>query len=156
MTMVDHEAALEWATEWCQYYPVESGMGNLAAAYIELNNRLAQNVEACKEFAAGQEQLAKSAGIPLSGVTVNGMDKPGETGLTPASPANLEPVAEVVSVADIESEIAHIKQNGIDLAKFGGENIDEGRCRELCAMYLQEFIISKRMQDKLSVLIGSL
>ena len=62
-------------------------------------------VEARKEFAAGQEQLAKSAGIPLSGVTVNGMDKPGETGLTPASPANLEPVARYAGV-----EMSWLKQ----------------------------------------------
>ena len=38
------------------------GEVNLKAAYIELNNRLAQNVEACKEFAAGQNCANLTAG----------------------------------------------------------------------------------------------
>lgn len=34
---------------------------------------------------------------------------------------------------------AHIKQNGINVAKYGGEMLDEGRIRQLCATYLIEF-----------------
>ncbi len=59
---------------------------------------------------------------------------------------------EVIPVADIERQIAHIKQNGMDLAKYGGQELDEGRCRELCAMYLHEFIQNKRMGDRLAEL----
>ena len=59
---------------------------------------------------------------------------------------------EAVPVADIEAEIQHIRQNGIDLARFSAQDADEGRCRELCAMYLQEFITSERMRKKLVAL----
>lgn len=59
---------------------------------------------------------------------------------------------EAISVADIEKEISHIQQNGINLAKFGGEEVHEGRCRELCAMYLREFVIAHRMMGKLASL----
>lgn len=55
-------------------------------------------------------------------------------------------------MTDIEREIAHIKRNGISLAKFGGQEADEGRCRELCAMYLREFILSYRMGQRLKAL----
>ena len=59
--------------------------------------------------------------------------------------------ADAITYADIRRQIAHIEQNGLSLKKFGGENVDEGRCRELCAMYLQEFInaneIGKRLRE---------
>lgn len=37
---------------------------------------------------------------------------------------------EVIPIADIEQQIAHIKENGISLAKFGGDEVQEGRCRD--------------------------
>jgi len=33
----------------------------------------------------------------------------------------------------------HIRQNGMDVAKYGGNLEQEGRCRELCSTYLREF-----------------
>lgn len=56
---------------------------------------------------------------------------------------------EAIPVSEIEAAISHIQQNGIAVAKYGGEHADEGRCRELCAMYLEEFIVTLRMQQKL-------
>lgn len=76
--------------------------------------------------------------------------------LAAAPQQQAEPIAEFVSVTDIESEIEHIRQNGINLAKFGGDNVDEGRCRELCASYLKEFITAKRMNNKLARLDSAL
>ena len=62
-------------------------------------------------------------------------------------------LGESIPVADIEAAIAHIKQNGIELAKWGDkQSVDEGRCRELCAMYLGEFIQSWRLKQKLAKL----
>ena len=56
-------------------------------------------------------------------------------------------------LADIESEIAHIKENGMRVAAFGGDqDIHEGRCRELCAMYLGEFILAWKMKQRLEEL----
>lgn len=71
--------------------------------------------------------------------------------------ADLNAVTEVaapdmISIAAIQEEIAHIQQNGIDVAKFGGQDLDEGRCRELCAMYLSEFILSHRLGQQLDAL----
>ena len=52
---------------------------------------------------------------------------------------------------ECEKEAAHIEQNGTTLrVKLGEEH--EGRCRELCAMYLREFIISYRMRERLAKL----
>lgn len=58
-------------------------------------------------------------------------------------------LASAIPVADIEAEIAHIQKNGTNLAALPGMT-DEGRCRELCAMYLGEFIASWRLKQKLS------
>jgi 2-phospho-L-lactate guanylyltransferase (CobY/MobA/RfbA family) len=55
---------------------------------------------------------------------------------------------DAVPVSDIESDISHIEQNGIALAKYGGQEANEGRCRELCAMYLREFIFSWRLKQQ--------
>ncbi len=55
--------------------------------------------------------------------------------------------AESIPIADIEAQIVHIKQNGLDVAAVGGEMKDEGRCRELCSMYLQELIVAHRMKQ---------
>lgn len=60
--------------------------------------------------------------------------------------------ADAIPLADIIEQIDHVKQNGIDVAKFGGQNADEGRCRELCAMYLREWVLSEEMRRKLVAL----
>jgi hypothetical protein len=56
-----------------------------------------------------------------------------------------------ITYADIRRQIDHIEKNGMDVKKLGGEMVDEGRCRELCAMYLREFIqtheMGKRLQE---------
>jgi hypothetical protein len=57
-----------------------------------------------------------------------------------------------IPYADIRGQIDHIEQNGISLAKFGGQEIHEGRCRELCAMYLREFIQTNEMGKRLAEL----
>lgn len=57
-----------------------------------------------------------------------------------------------IPIADIEAEIAHIQQNGERVKALPGM-IDEGRCRVLCAMYLQEFITNWRAKQKLDVAI---
>jgi hypothetical protein len=57
-----------------------------------------------------------------------------------------------ISLDDIRQQIDHIEQNGIDLAKYGGKDADEGRCRELCAMYLREMILAHGMQQRLDEL----
>lgn len=62
------------------------------------------------------------------------------------------PAGDLISIAAIQEEIVHITQNGIDLAKFCGQDADEGRCRELCAMYLSEFILSHRLAQQLDAL----
>ncbi len=67
------------------------------------------------------------------------------------SDARAEGMRDAVSFADLEAAAAHIEQNGSNLrVKFGHEH--EGRCRELCAMYLREFIVSQRMKQKLAIL----
>lgn len=60
-----------------------------------------------------------------------------------------------VPVADILRQIEDIKKNGISLAKYGGEEVHEGRCRELCAMYLREFILAEEMSQRLVDLFPS-
>ena len=57
-----------------------------------------------------------------------------------------------IPLTDIQSQIDHIKKNGMDVARFGGEMADEGRCRELCAMYLGEFIQNYHMGKRLEEL----
>lgn len=69
----------------------------------------------------------------------------------PAASPQQEPV-ESIPVSDILSEADHIEQNGMAVAKFGGDEVNEGRCRELCAMYLREFVSTKRMSDRLNEL----
>ncbi len=69
---------------------------------------------------------------------------PRDDGLTPHCSARSEK-GDTIPVAEIEEQIEHIKQNGIDVARFGGEMKDEGRCRELCAMYLREFIHTRQL-----------
>ena len=52
-------------------------------------------------------------------------------------------------LAGCEREATHVEQNGSTLRiKFGEEH--EGRCRELCAMYLREFILTYRMGQRLA------
>jgi len=52
---------------------------------------------------------------------------------------------------ECEAEAAHIEKNGSTLrTKFGDEH--EGRCRELCAMYLRDFIISYRMGQRFAAI----
>lgn len=58
---------------------------------------------------------------------------------------------DAVPITDIESEIAHIKENGAAVREKCGDEY-EGRCRELCAMYLNEFITSWRMQQKIDAI----
>lgn len=59
--------------------------------------------------------------------------------------------ADAISISDIESEIAHIKKNGSTLrVEFGAEH--EGRCRELSAGYLQDFIVARSMKLKLAAI----
>lgn len=57
-----------------------------------------------------------------------------------------------VPIADILRTADHIEKNGFSLKKFGGEMIDEGRCRELCAMYLREFVSNYHMGERLKEL----
>lgn len=68
--------------------------------------------------------------------------------MTPVSATQCIPVAE------IEEQINHIQQNGLDLKRFGGENVDEGRCRELCAMYLREMLLTRSLTEKLNAMIA--
>ena len=62
---------------------------------------------------------------------------------------------QAVPVSDILREIDHIKQNGMNVSKFGGEMKDEGRCRQLCAMYLDEFVRNEAMSKRLVELFPS-
>ena len=57
-----------------------------------------------------------------------------------------------IPLSEITAQILHIKLNGVSLAKFGGQDADEGRCRELCAMYLAEFIQCYHMGERLKAL----
>lgn len=66
-----------------------------------------------------------------------------------AAPSSTRQTVDAVPVSEILSEIDHVQQNGIDVAKFGGQNVSEGRCRELCAMYLREFITSEGLRRKI-------
>lgn len=47
---------------------------------------------------------------------------------------------DTIPISDIESQIEHIKENGLSVEKLGGQMEQEGRCRQLCATYLREFI----------------
>jgi hypothetical protein len=58
-----------------------------------------------------------------------------------------------VPVSEIEAEIAHIKENGARVKELPGMT-DEGRCRELCAMYLSEFVSNMRAKKKLARLVA--
>lgn len=59
---------------------------------------------------------------------------------------------ECIPLDDIREQIDHIEKNGIDLKQFGGQHVDEGRCRELCAMYLREFITGHGLQKQIAAL----
>lgn len=61
---------------------------------------------------------------------------------------------EAVPVADILAEIKHIEENGGRVKALPGME-DEGRCRELCAMYLREFVTSERARRQLVGLMRS-
>jgi hypothetical protein len=69
--------------------------------------------------------------------------------LVAARSSTVPTLVKAVPYSEIESQIAHIQQNGIDVAKLGGQMADEGRCRELCAMYLREFINTEELRQKL-------
>ena len=58
---------------------------------------------------------------------------------------------ESIPVSEIEAEIDHIKQNAEGLRHFTGHE-NEARCRELCAMYLREFIQSWRYGEQLKAM----
>lgn len=68
-----------------------------------------------------------------------------------ATPAPVSATRDSIPVSDIEDEIAHIQQNADGLRRFTGQE-NEARCRELCAMYLREFIQSWRFQQQLDAL----
>jgi hypothetical protein len=57
--------------------------------------------------------------------------------------------SDAIPIREILQQVDHIEQNGLSLAKFGGRDADEGRCRELCAMYLREFILTHEMGKRL-------
>lgn len=61
-----------------------------------------------------------------------------------------------VPYEDILEQIAHVERNGIDLKKFGGDNVSEGRCRELAALFLREWITSEEMRLRLVELDAAL
>lgn len=67
-----------------------------------------------------------------------------------ATPSATQPPS--VPLSEILREADHIEQNGVSLAKFGGEEIHEGRCRVLCAMYLRGFVQSYHMGEQLKAL----
>jgi NTP pyrophosphatase (non-canonical NTP hydrolase) len=69
----------------------------------------------------------------------------------PEAPLPATQRIEAVPVSVIEAEIAHIEENGQQVKELPGMT-DEGRCRELCAMYLREFIINLRARGQLSAL----
>ncbi len=69
-----------------------------------------------------------------------------------AAARRAEVAAPSIPISEIEREIEHIKTNGVSLAKFGGQSADEGRCRELCAMYLRDFISARQMSKRLKEL----
>jgi hypothetical protein len=60
---------------------------------------------------------------------------------------------EAVPVSEIMAEIAHIKENGARVKELPGMT-DEGRCRELCAMYLTEFVLNLRAKKKIEQLVA--
>ena len=62
-----------------------------------------------------------------------------------------EGMVEAIPVSEIEAEIAHIEENGEQVRKVCGDE-NEGRCRVLCAMYLREFILGLRLNQKLTML----
>lgn len=70
----------------------------------------------------------------------------------PVAATGAQEAVESIHVSDILREADHIEQNGIAVAKFGGEEVHEGRCRVLCAMYLREFVTIKHMSDRLNKL----
>lgn len=65
--------------------------------------------------------------------------------------ARREALLEAVPYADIRRAIAHTKDNANALKQFEG-SADEARCRQLCAAYLDEWIISHEMGKKLELL----
>ena len=59
---------------------------------------------------------------------------------------------DAVPIADILSTADHIENNGTAVALFGGDNIDEGRCRVLCAMYLRELVHAHSLQQQIDTI----
>lgn len=55
---------------------------------------------------------------------------------------------DAIPVSDIKAEIAHIHDNASRLKELAGQK-HEARCRELCAVYLGEFISSWEMKKAL-------
>jgi len=66
--------------------------------------------------------------------------------------ASSERAVEGVSVETILATADHIEQNGMDLSKLGGDEQQEGRCRELCAMYLRELVQALRIEQRLALI----
>lgn len=67
--------------------------------------------------------------------------------------AELEGVRkDAVPVADILANAAHVAENGAAVARFGGQYEHEGRCRELCAMYLRELVGAFRLKQQFAAI----
>lgn len=111
----------------------------LCGAFWRAKGLLTTKKELEHELSEANRRLAAVKVVDESLVdALNAKLKEAEARLAEARPS--------VPYKDIEAEIEHIKQNGISLAKFGGESVDEGRCRELCAMYLREFITAHKLK----------
>ena len=59
---------------------------------------------------------------------------------------------DAVPVADILASAAHVAENGAAVARFGGQYEHEGRCRELCAMYLRELVGAFRLKQQFAAI----
>lgn len=54
------------------------------------------------------------------------------------------PTPDSIPVADILRQIEHIRANAMSLASYAGQK-EEARCRELCALYLHDFIVNHKL-----------
>ena len=59
---------------------------------------------------------------------------------------------DAVPVADILASADHVAENGAAVARFGGQHEHEGRCRELCAMYLRELVSAFRLKQQIAAI----
>lgn len=118
-------------------------------------NRLLQARPAC----SGRDDLAKALWAEVEGLRRNGghevsqitVDLMAQAAIALQSPSSsIAATVEGVSVSDILATADHIEKNGFSLKEYGGEMVDEGRCRELCAMYLREFVQTLRIEQRLS------